>query len=178
MGEAGAATTNDDQIDRNMRVWYDHGQSKRYIHVSPDGWNGRLDTLQCAILDIKLKKVDEWNERRRMAAQWYLQRLAGDERIVLPEEPAGHRHVYHLFVVRLPDREKVRVELSERGIGVGLHYPIPLHLQVAYRDFGWKPGDFPESEAAADSILSLPMFPHITEEQVDFVCGALKEALD
>ncbi len=177
MGEAGAATTNDDQIDRNMRVWYDHGQSKRYIHVSPDGWNGRLDTLQCAILDVKLNKVDEWNERRRQAAQWYRERLAGDERIVLPVEPAGCRHVYHLFVVRLPDREKVRVALSERGIGVGLHYPIPLHLQVAYRDLGWKPGDFPESEAAAYSILSLPMFPHITEEQVDLVCGALKDVL-
>jgi dTDP-4-amino-4,6-dideoxygalactose transaminase len=178
MGEAGAATTNDDQIDQNMRVWRDHGQSKRYVHVSPDGWNGRLDTIQCAVLDIKLKKIDEWNERRRQAAQWYCERLDGDERIVVPVEPAGRRHVYHLFVVRLPDREKVRVALSELGIGVGLHYPIPLHLQVAYRDLGWKPGDFPESEAAADSILSLPMFPHITEEQVDFVCRALKDALD
>lgn len=177
MGEAGAATTNDDGIDRNMRVWHDHGQSKRYTHISPDGWNGRLDTLQCAILDVKLRKVDEWNERRRQAAQWYRERLAGDGRIVLPVEPAGYRHVYHLFVVRLPDREKARVALSERGIGVGLHYPIPLHLQVAYRDLGWDRGDFPESEAAADSILSLPMFPHITEEQVDFACSALKEVL-
>jgi dTDP-4-amino-4,6-dideoxygalactose transaminase len=177
MGEAGAVTTNDDQIDYNMRVWHDHGQSKRYIHVSPDGWNGRLDTLQCAVLDIKLKRVNAWNERRRQAAQWYRDRLAEDERIVVPVEPQGSRHVYHLFVVRLPDREAARQALSERGIGVGLHYPIPLHLQVAYRDLGWKTGDYPESEAAADSILSLPMFPHITEEQVDFVCSALKDAL-
>lgn len=177
MGEAGAATTNDAQIDANMRVWHDHGQSQRYIHVSPDGWNGRLDTIQCSVLDIKLKKLDEWNARRRMAAGWYRERLAGDERVVLPVEPDGRQHVYHLFVVRLPDREKVRELLSAGGIGVGLHYPIPLHLQVAYRDLGYGPGAFPESEAAASSILSLPMFPHITEEQVDAVCFALKDAL-
>ncbi len=178
MGEAGAATTNDDRIDRNMRVWHDHGQSQRYIHVSPDGWNGRLDTLQCAILDVKLKKLDEWNERRRQAAQWYRERLAGEERVVLPIEPAGSKHVYHLFVVRLPDRERARERLLENGVGVGLHYPIPLHLQVAYRDLGWNSGDLPESESAAESILSLPMFPHITEEQVDFTCSVLKSVLD
>lgn len=177
MGEAGAATTSDDEIDFNMRVWYDHGQSERYIHISPDGWNGRLDALQCAVLDIKLEQLAGWNERRRRAAGWYRERLAGDERIVLPVEPAGRKHVYHLFVVRLPDREAVRSALSERGIGVGLHYPIPLHLQAAYENLGWTEGDFPESEAAAKSVLSLPMFPHITEEQVDFVCHALREAL-
>lgn len=177
MGEGGAVTTDDEAMDRNMRIWRDHGQSERYIHVSPDGWNGRLDALQCAILDIKLKKLDEWNDRRRHAAEWYRERLAGDERITLPVEPEGRKHVYHLFVVRLPDREKAREALSNRGIGVGLHYPIPLHLQEAYRAMGWKAGDFPESEAAAASILSLPMFPHITEEQVDYVCRCLKETL-
>jgi dTDP-4-amino-4,6-dideoxygalactose transaminase len=178
MGEGGAVTTNDEQLDRRMRIWRDHGQSQKYVHVSPDGWNGRLDALQCAILNIKLKKLDEWNERRRQAARWYYERLAGDERIVLPIEPAGREHVYHLFVVRLPNREKVRQELAERGIGVGLHYPIPLHLQAAYHDMGWSEGDFPESERAAASILSLPMFPHITEEQVDYVCGLVNRHLD
>jgi dTDP-4-amino-4,6-dideoxygalactose transaminase len=177
MGEGGAVVTNDAHMDRNMRIWRDHGQSERYIHVSPDGWNGRLDALQCAILDIKLKKLEEWNERRRQAAEWYRKRLAGDERIILPVEPEDRKHVYHLFVVRLPDREKAREALSRQGIGVGLHYPIPLHLQEAYRTMGWKAGDFPESEAAAASILSLPMFPHITEEQVDHVCRCLKEIL-
>jgi len=177
MGEGGAVITNDEIMNRNMRMWRDHGQSERYIHISPDGWNGRLDAVQGAILDIKLKKLEEWNERRRQAAEWYRKRLVEDKRIKLPFEPEGRRHVYHLFVVRLPDREKVREALSNRGIGVGLHYPIPLHLQKAYSSLGYRKGDFPESEAAAISILSLPMFPHITEEQVDYVCRCLLEVL-
>jgi len=177
MGEGGAVTTNDNLMARNMRMWRDHGQSQKYIHISPQGWNGRLDALQCAILNIKLKKLAEWNERRRQAASWYRERLINDERITLPEEPVGNKHVFHLFVVRLPDRDKSLEELSARGIGVGLHYPIALHLQSAYRDLGWRKGDFPESERAAETILSLPMFPHISEEQVDYVCHSLKEIL-
>lgn len=177
MGEGGAVTTSDKGLEDHMRIWRDHGQSERYIHSSPDGWNGRLDALHCAILDLKLKKLDGWNDRRRKAARWYRERLEPEERIILPAEPNGRKHVYHLFVVRLPDREKVRNELAKKGIGVGLHYPIPLHLQKAYLDMGWQRGDFPESEAAAASILSLPIFPHITEEQVDYVCQCLKEVL-
>ncbi|GAC1639333.1 MAG: DegT/DnrJ/EryC1/StrS family aminotransferase [Herpetosiphon sp.] len=177
IGEGGATTTNNTALDQQMRIWRDHGQQERYIHVSPDGWNGRLDTLQCAVLDIKLRKLDQWNANRRQAAAWYRERLQGDERIVLPVEPAGRHHVYHLFVVRLPDREQIRESLSAQGIGVGLHYPIPLHLQEAYRGWGWQQGDFPETEAAAQRILSLPMFPHITEEQVDHVCARLKATL-
>jgi dTDP-4-amino-4,6-dideoxygalactose transaminase len=178
MGEGGAVTTQESQMDRWMRVWRHHGQVERYIHITPDGWNGRLDAVQCAILDVKLTKLDEWNERRRRAAQWYRERLAGDERIALPVEPEGRTHVYHLFVVRLPDREQVRRELAEHGIEVGLHYPIPLHLQAAYRDMGWRQGDFPESERVAATILSLPMFPHITEDQVDYVCSTLRAYLE
>jgi dTDP-4-amino-4,6-dideoxygalactose transaminase len=177
MGEGGIVTTSSPDIDKNIRIWRDHGQSQRYIHVSPDGWNSRLDTVQCAILDIKLRKLDEWNERRRRAVQWYRDRLAGNEKIVLPFEPEGRKHIYHLFVVRLPDREKAREALSNRGIGVGMHYPIPLHLQEAYSNLGYRKGDFPESEAAAASILSLPIFPHITEDQVDYVCRCLLEVL-
>jgi dTDP-4-amino-4,6-dideoxygalactose transaminase len=177
MGEGGAVTTSDDEMDRMMRIWRDHGQSKKYVHISPDGWNGRLDTLQAAILDIKLTRLEEWNAGRRQAARWYQERLAEDERIVLPVEPEGSKHVYHLFVVRLRDRDAAQQYLSEHGIGAGLHYPIPLHLQEAYSEMGGKQGDFPETEAAATTILSLPMFPHITEEQVDYVCQVLKEFL-
>ena len=177
MGEGGAVTTNHDTMNRWMRIWRDHGQKERYVHLSPHGWNGRLDALQCAILNIKLKKLAEWNERRRQAAELYRDRLSGVQEIILPQEAPGRKHVYHLFVVRLPDREKARQYLSEQGIGVGLHYPIPLHLQPAYRDLGWKPGDFPEAEAAAGAILSLPMFPHISEEQIDYVCQNLKQIL-
>lgn len=178
MGEGGAVTTNDDRMNCEMRIWRDHGQSQRYVYVSSDGWNSRLDSLQCAILDIKLNKLAEWNQRRRQAARWYHERLSGDERIVLPVEPTDRTHVYHLFVVRLPNRESARQKLAEKGIGVGLHYPIPLHLQAAYQRMGWGIGNFPEAERAAASILSLPIFPHITEEQVDHVCSLLLEHLD
>lgn len=178
MGDAGAVVTDDEHKDRAMRIWRDHGQIEKYIHVSAEGWNGRLDAMQCAILDIKLQKLDQWNERRRQVAAWYRERLAGDERIVLPIEPEGYRHVYHLFVVRVSQRDVIFRTLSEGGVGVGLHYPIPLHLQAAYRDLGWQAGDFPETEAAAAGILSLPMFPHLTEAQVDYVCGLLSQALD
>jgi len=178
MGEAGAVVTNDAGANRNMRIWRDHGQSEKYRHVSPDGWNGRLDALQAAVLNIKLKKLDEWNERRRQAAVWYRERLADVDSIVLPVEPEGRKHVYHLFVVRVPDRDKVQEQLTEKGIGTGLHYPVPLHLQHAYRDLGWEGGALPETEAAAQSIISLPMFPHMTESQVDYVCRCLKEVLN
>ncbi len=178
MGEGGAVVTNDEVAAKYMRMWRDHGSSQKYIHVSPDGWNGRLDALQCAILDIKLKKLDEWNARRRQVAAWYQERLGRDERIVLPAVPAGREHVYHLYVIRVSDRERVMRELSARGVACGLHYPIPLHLQVAYRHLGYRRGDLPVTEMLSDSILSLPMFPHMTEEMLDFVCISLKDALE
>lgn len=177
IGDGGAVVTDDSRMDRSMRIWREHGQSEKYIYVSPRGWNMRLDALQCALLSVKLHRLDEWNERRRQAAHWYRDRLQGDSRVVLPIEPAGRKHIYHVFVVRLPERHKVREELSKRGIEVGLHYPISLHLQEAYRYLSYGPGDFPEAEAAAESILSLPMYPHITEEQVDYVCRTLLSVL-
>jgi len=177
LGEGGAVVTDEQDRDQGMRLWRDHGQSEKYVHVSPDGWNMRLDTLQCAVLSLKLKKLDEWNEKRRQAAQWYRERLQDDDRIVLPVEPSGRKHVYHLFIVRVPNRHQVREELSKHGIGVGLHYPISLHLQKAYQHLGYKRGDLPASEAVAKSILSLPMFPHLLEEQVDYVCRTLTAAL-
>jgi len=174
MGEGGAVTTQDEQAAARMRMWRDHGSSQKYVHISPDGWNGRLDALQCAILDIKLRKLDEWNACRRKVARWYEERLCETEKIIIPVVPAGREHVYHLYVVRVPNREQVMKELGARGIASGLHYPIPLHLQAAYRDLGYSKGDLPATEAVADSILSLPMFPHMTEEMVDFVCTELK----
>jgi dTDP-4-amino-4,6-dideoxygalactose transaminase len=177
MGEGGAVATNDEPAAGRMKLWRDHGSNQKYVHLSPDGWNGRLDALQCAILDIKLKKLDEWNARRRQVAAWYAERLAGDERIVLPLVPEGRQHIYHLYVVRVPQRDRVLKELGVNGVGCGLHYPIPLHLQVAYRDLGYLRGDFPVTEEIAASILTLPMFPHMTEEMVDFTCQTLKELL-
>ena len=176
MGDGGAVVTDDPERDRKMRVWRDHGQSEKYIYVSPRGWNMRLDALQCAVLSAKLPRLDDWNEGRRKAAGWYRERLQ-DDRIVLPVEPAGRRHVYHVFVVCLPDRLRVSEELAGRGVQTGLHYPISLHLQEGYRYLGYQEGDLPEAEAAAESILSLPMFPHMTEEQVHYVCKNLLEVL-
>ena len=178
MGEGGAVATQDEQAAQRMRLWRDHGSSQKYVHISPDGWNGRLDALQCAILDVKLKKLDEWNNRRRQVAKWYQERLGENEKIVLPAVPAGRQHIYHLYVVRVPEREWVMQELGAQGISSGLHYPIPLHLQAAYRDLGYRKGDLPVTETVADSILSLPMFPHMTEDMVDFVCSEIETVLE
>jgi dTDP-4-amino-4,6-dideoxygalactose transaminase len=177
MGEGGAVATGDEQAARHMRMWRDHGSSQKYIHVSPNGWNCRLDSLQCALLDIKLKKLDEWNSRRRQVAQWYQERLTENEKIILPRVPAGRQHIYHLYVVRIPERDRVYKGLGIEGVNCGLHYPIPLHLQTAYRDLGYSRGDLPVTEAIADSIISLPMYPHLTEEMVNFVCSTLKSLI-
>ncbi len=178
MGEGGAVVTHDNAAAQHMRMWRDHGSSHKYIHISPDGWNGRLDALQCAILDIKLRKLDEWNARRRQVAAWYQARLGKEERVILPSVPAGREHVYHLYVIRVSEREQVMKELNARGVACGLHYPIPLHLQAAYRHLGYRRGDLPVTEMLTDSILSLPMFPHMTEEIVDYVCSSLQYALE
>ena len=177
IGEAGAITTNDPEIAEQMKMLRDHGQRAKYIHALPNGWNSRLDTIQCAVLEIKLQRLNAWNEHRRQVAIWYHQYLAGNEQIVLPVEPNGRRHVYHLYVVRVANRDEVRRKLQEAGISTGLHYPIPVHLQPAYQDRGWQKGDYPETEVAANTMLSLPMFPHITEAQVAYVCDILQVSL-
>ncbi|MEM4409099.1 MAG: aminotransferase class I/II-fold pyridoxal phosphate-dependent enzyme [Candidatus Caldarchaeum sp.] len=176
MGEGGIVTTDDPERASQARLLRNHGQRERYVHISPLGWNSRLDTLQCAILSVKLKKLEEWNARRRQIAQWYRERLA-DLNIPLPVEPPYANHVYHLYVVRVRERDRISAALAEQGIATGLHYPIPLHLQKAYSHLGYQKGAFPVSEAVAQEVLSLPMYPHLTEEQVDIVCRHLRRAL-
>jgi dTDP-4-amino-4,6-dideoxygalactose transaminase len=178
MGEGGAVTTQDELAAQSMYLWRDHGSRQKYVHISPDGWNGRLDALQCAILDIKLKKLEKWNDRRRQVANWYQERLRENEKIILPTVPHGREHIYHLYVVRVPERERVMRELEKHGISSGLHYPIPLHLQAAYHDFGYRKGDLPVTESVSQSILSLPMFPHMTEDMVDYVCSEMEKILE
>ena len=177
MGEGGAVTCSDETAVQRMKLWRDHGSSQKYIHISPDGWNGRLDALQCAILDIKLKKLDEWNGRRRQVAAWYQARLGNASRIILPFVPEGWEHIYHLYIIRVPERDRMLKELGARGVSCGLHYPFPLHLQAAYRDLGYVKGDLPVTEEIVSSILTLPMFPHMSEEMVDFTCKSLIELL-
>jgi dTDP-4-amino-4,6-dideoxygalactose transaminase len=176
MGDAGAVVTNDPELAQEMRWLRDHGSSEKYIHNTCLGWNSRLDSIQAAVLSIKLRKLDEWNARRREAAELYSQALA-DLPLDLPIEPEYAEHIYHLYVVRAVDREALRQDLSDRGIGVGLHYPLPLHLQQAYNHLGLGRGSFPNAEKSADTLLSLPMHPALTPSQIEQVAEAIKEFL-
>ena len=163
-GEGGAVTTNDPELAKKVRMLRDHGQSRKYYHEI-EGYNGRLDAIQCAILSVKLPHLNDWNAQRRERAAEYNRLLAGIGGIVLPYEPEWARAVYHLYVVRTGDRDGLIRHLNAAGIGTGIHYPVPLHLQAAYASLGYKPGDFPVTEAVAAEIVSLPMFPSLTEEQ-------------
>lgn len=176
-GEAGAVTTNDAGIAKKIRMLRDHGQARKYYHEI-EGYNGRLDSIQAGILSVKLKHLARWNEQRRQHAQIYNDLLAalGPE-IVLPSEPSWSRGVYHLYVVRVVDRDGLRDALSKHGIETGIHYPVPLHLQNAYRKLGYKEGDFPVAEAIAKEILSLPMFPGLHRDQQFYVAEAIAEYL-
>ncbi len=164
-GEGGAITTNDEGLARKSAMLRDHGQSKKYYH-DIEGYNGRLDSLQAGILRIKLRHLARWNEQRRAAARIYdrlLEPLGGS--VVRPVEADYSRSVYHLYVVRTRSRNELQKQLSETGIGTGIHYPIPIHLQTAYASRGWKRGEFPQTEAAAEEILSLPMYAGLTADQ-------------
>jgi dTDP-4-amino-4,6-dideoxygalactose transaminase len=164
-GEGGAITTNDHELARKSAILRDHGSAKKYYH-DVEGYNGRLDSIQAGMLRIKLKHVASWNEQRRESTRRYKEFLAPmGESLKLPQEPDYSKGVYHLYVVRTPYRDELQKHLSEAGIGTGIHYPIPVHLQRAYSSMGWKAGDFPESEEAAEQILSLPMFAGLTADQ-------------
>ncbi len=177
MGDAGAVTTNDPELAEKIRWLRDHGSCEKYVHVTPHGWNSRLDAIQAAVLSIKLKKLDEWNAQRRRVAAWYSQALGGLP-LELPCAPPWAEHIYHLYVVRTPERDRLYKELLARGVGVGLHYPIPLHLQRAYAHLNLPPGAFPRSEESARTLLSLPMHPALTETQVQRVAQACAEILE
>lgn len=175
-GEGGAITTNDEQLARKAAMLRDHGQSKKYYH-DVEGYNGRLDSLQAGILRVKLRHLSRWNEQRRAAARLYdelLAPLVGS--VASPVESSASKSVYHLYVVRAQFRDELQKYLNTAGIGTGIHYPIPIHLQAAYASMGWKRGDFPETEAAADEILSLPMFAGLTAGQQKRVAETISQA--
>jgi dTDP-4-amino-4,6-dideoxygalactose transaminase len=163
-GEAGAVTTNDEQIARSIRTLRDHGQSRKYYHEI-EGYNGRLDSIQAGILSVKLQHLDDWNQKRREIARTYHSLFADCEAIIVPMEAEWSESVYHLYVVRVGDREGLIAALAESKIGTGIHYPVPLHLQNAYRNLGYTVGDFPISERLASEIVSLPMYPTLTLDQ-------------
>jgi dTDP-4-amino-4,6-dideoxygalactose transaminase len=174
-GEAGAITTNDEEIARKCRMIRDHGQAKKYYH-DVEGYNGRLDAIQAAFLRIKLKHLKTWNEQRRERAQVYDSSLMElGECAILPLAAPWARAVYHLYVIRVEHRDDLIAQLAADNIGTGIHYPIPLHLQKAYGYLGYKEGDFPVSERLAKEIVSLPMYPNLTDAQQSRVCQALRQ---
>ena len=172
-GEAGAVTTNDEKLATQIRMIRDHGQAKKYYH-DVEGYNGRLDAIQAGVLHVKLQHLAKWNEQRRERAAEYkrLFEAAGNS-VNIPYEPSWSRAVYHLYVVRTGDREGLMAFLKEQGIGTGIHYPIPLHLQKAYQREGHQEGDFPICEKVAREIVSLPMFPQLKTDQQQRVVEAV-----
>jgi dTDP-4-amino-4,6-dideoxygalactose transaminase len=172
-GEGGAATTNDSEVDRKMRMLRDHGQAKKYYH-DIEGYNGRLDSVQAGILSVKLPHLANWNQQRRDCAGRY-QKLLPSFGLTLPYEPSHAKSVYHLFVVLAPNREELQQRLNQAGVGTGIHYPIPLHLQNAYKSMKHKQGDFPVCERVASTCLSLPMYPGLNAEQQERVAEAVAE---
>ncbi len=175
-GEAGAAVTNNPEMAAKMRMIRDHGQSKKYHH-DLIGWNDRMDGIQGAVLSAKLKHLPAWNEARRKNARLYTSLLNHADGIVVPEEAPYARHIYHIYAVRVQNRDKLMTALGEKGIGCGIHYPIPIHLTEAYRFMGLERGSFPAAEKCADEFLSLPMFPELAEEQIEYVCSEIKRLL-
>ena len=174
-GEAGATTTNDEALAKRMKMIRDHGQAKKYYH-DIEGYNGRLDSIQAGWLSVKLRHLAKWNESRRELAHRYHELLAEvKDSVSIPVEASWTKGVYHLYVVRVQDREAFQAALAEAGIGTGIHYPIPLHLQKAYVHLGYKKGDFPVTEKVAREIVSLPMFPQLKHEHQEEVAKRVKE---
>ncbi|MGZ6208011.1 MAG: DegT/DnrJ/EryC1/StrS family aminotransferase [Syntrophales bacterium] len=193
-GEGGAVTTNSEEIAQKIRMLRDHGQAKKYYHDF-EGYNGRLDAIQCGILRIKLKHVSDWNEKRRQNASLYTQHLntaalqhgstaglrtqhSSLNTVIPPYEPEWTKAVYHLYIVRTQKRDELQKYLSGNGINTGLHYPIPLHLQNAYKRSGLTNGSYPITEKVSNEILSLPMFPNLTGEQIEYVSQKINAFLN
>jgi dTDP-4-amino-4,6-dideoxygalactose transaminase len=175
-GDGGAVFTDDNGIAEKVRRLRNWGSDKKYYHPEI-GFNSRLDTVQAVVLNAKLKRLEAWNEARRRIAARYDTLLAGVDAVETPRVLPGNEHVWHLYVVRVPHRDEVLSRLNAEGIGAGIHYPTPLHLHGALKDLGYKPGDFPVAERAAGEILSLPMYPHLTEEQQDLVVEGVRRAV-
>ena len=173
-GEAGAVVTRDEDMAQKMRMIRDHGQARKYFH-DLEGYNGRLDAIQAAVLRIKLKRLQDWNQSRRKNAALYTELLQEVPGMTLPVEAGFAESVYHLYVILADNRDGLQKFLSEKGIATGLHYPLPLHLQKAYTHLGYVKGDFPVAESAAERLLSLPMYPELTAEQIDYVCSCIKD---
>lgn len=171
-GEAGAVVTHNEALRNKIQMLRDHGQAEKYRHACV-GWNARMDGIQGAVLRVKLKHLANWNAVRRIRARVYDRHLGSLENLITPREAAYAHHVYHLYVVRVKERDRIFQQLADAGIACGIHYPVPIHLQEAYRFLGYAEGSFPVSEQCARECLSLPMFPHLTAEQLEAVTKGL-----
>jgi len=170
-GDGGMVVTSDEQVTAKIRMLRDYGQREKYHHLM-QGFNHRLDTLQAAVLRAKLKHLDAWNQARRRHARQYAELLAQSP-AVLPAEADYAEAVYHLYVIRVDDRNELKAYLQSQGIATGIHYPIPIHLQPAYRDLGYHRGDFPVAERDAKQMLSLPMYPELDANAIEFVAETI-----
>ena len=175
-GDAGAVLTESAEHARQVRLLGDHGSERRYEHVTI-GFNSRLDTFQAVVLRARLRRLAAGNEARRQASRRYSELLADVPDVILPMTAPGNEHVWHLYVIRVPRRDHILRCLHDEGIQAGIHYPVPVHLQPAFRHLGYGPGDFPVAEATATQLLSLPLYPQITEEQQARVVDAVRRAL-
>lgn len=172
-GEAGAVVTNNAELDKKIRMLRDHGQAKKYYHGLV-GWNARMDGFQGAILSVKLKHLSAWNEARRRNAKLYNEMLGGVDGVVIPQESFGNKHVYHIYAIRVQNRDSLISALGGKDIHCGIHYPIPLHVQEAYEALGLGKGSFPVSEKVASEFVSLPMFPELGNEMITAAVGEIR----
>ncbi len=175
-GEGGGIITDNPDLAQKVRVLRDHGQARKYYH-DVIGWNGRMDGIQGAILSVKLRRLASSNARRRETAKLYNRLLSGVQGVLTPAEADSATHIYHVYAVRVRNRDKVLADLGQAGIACGIHYPVPLHLQAAYRSLGYAKGAFPVAERCAAEFLSLPMFPEMTSAQVEAVVDALRKVV-
>jgi dTDP-4-amino-4,6-dideoxygalactose transaminase len=173
-GDAGAIVTEDEGLAQIFRMLREHGQSRKYYH-DMEGYTGRLDAIQAAVLRLKLKHLARWNQARRDKAVIYTQMLADIPGLTVVKEAGFAQSVFHLYVILVDDRDGLQSFLTERGVGTGLHYPLPLHLQKAYARMGFRKGDFPVSERTAERLLSLPMYAELTREQIEYVADCIKD---
>ncbi len=176
LGEAGAVVTNNAELKQKIQMLRDHGQSRKYYHAVV-GWNARMDGFQGAALQIKLKHLAKGNEARRRHARQYDGILGKVEGVIVPRVASGRAHVYHVYAIRVHRRDWVLQTLANRGVSCGIHYPVPVHLQEAYSSLGYARGSFPVAERCADEFLSLPMFPELTPEQIEYVGREVSKAV-
>lgn len=173
-GQGGMVTTNNPEIAEKVRILIDHGQKERYHHQI-EGWNFKMDGFQAAILNVKLNYLDDWNEDRRQNMNYYRELLAGVEKIVLPREMPDRKHIYHVLAARVKDRPAFMEFMKNAEVGVSIHYPVPLHRQDAYQHLGFAAGTFPVAELVSAEVVSLPMFPELTKQEIEYTCDKIRE---